>query len=931
MRKNFRKVLSSALAATMLLSSVVFAPVDVMAANFSTVGGWYETLYAEWTDSNPDSTAVKVGYKLSSASSYTYLSGDDYTYLIRQSNGNGRVDIPGLKAGTYDIEVTASDGTVYTKTGVEVYAHDRSGYAHFNYSEGVGAYNNDGTPKSNAIIVYVTDDNKNSVTIPGYGNQTINYTKSTGATWTRDTAGIGDILNNNYTFIKQVTVTDNHPLIFRFVGTVNAPENLTPPGQKSDPLGGGVDDNGYLAIAKDSRNITLEGIGSDATINGWGFTFSKSSTAGADTDKNFEVRNLTFQNYPEDGVAFQGHDSNPIGVERCWVHNNTFKPGHADKDYSSDGDKGEGDGSCDFKRGSYYTMSYNHFVGCHKTNLLGSGSGDNQWYMTLHHNWYEKVGSRQPLAANGNVHIYSTYFQGATSTTVDTRYKNSTFLEENYYDSCKNYIKLRTNTCRAKSYNETIKGGSKGSTSGVYTVASSRAQSVLTDNTYKFPNGDSMKDWDMNSNHFYYKNGKSDVQVLTPAADVPTYVKAHAGTLQALTSDPGTTPGQGGGSTEVTTSKPSTEPTTEATTKAPVGGETTETTTSAPVVSGGYSHNFDDGTSSSFYTITGNVSESKGEVTYNGTLITQCLKMESTSNISFNAPKAGKLTLVFGGTTAAGGKRVNVDGTAYTTDANGIATIDLAAGSHTITKGDSINLFYMNYAVEGGDTTASTTESTTESTTQSTTESTTESTTQPPVAGVGVAVGSAEAKVGESVTIPVTVSGMNTLAAADFTLTYDTSKLNVTAVSAGNALSSDSSFDYNNSNGTIKVAAVNPRNTMGGNTICTITATLLAEGTSSVNVTVNSLYAENLAKAENVSVAAGTVKANAQTPERVMGDANGDGVVNDDDVKHILQYVTKKISAVVDAVAADVTGDNKVTTRDANKIKKFVLGKIASL
>ena len=929
MKKCFSKALSSVLAATMLFSSVAFTQVNVMAASLSTVGGWYETLYAEWTDSNPDSTAVKVGYKLSSDSSYTYLSGDDYTYLIRSSNGKGRVDIPGLKAGTYDIEVTASDGTVYTSTGVKVYAHDRSGYAHFNYSEGVGAYNNDGTPKSNAIIVYVTDDNKNSVTIPGYGNQTISYTKSTGETWTRDTAGIGDILNNNYSFIKQVTVTDNHPLIIRFIGTVTAPENLTPYNAKDTALGGSTGDNGYLAICKDSRNITLEGIGTDATIEGWGFTFAKSSTADATTDKNFEVSNLTFKNYPEDGLAFQGHDSNTIGIARCWVHNNTFYPGYCSNPAESD--KAEGDGSCDFKRGYYYTLSYNHFIDCHKTNLLGSGSADEQWYMTLHHNWYENVGSRQPLAANGNVHIYSTYFSGASSTTVDTRYKNSTFLEENYYDSCKNYFKSRTSTCRAKSYNETFSGGSIGSVTGTRTVASSRTQSALTDNTFNFPNGDSMKDWDMNTTHFYYNSSskKSDVQVLTPSAQVPTYVKAHAGTLQALSSDPGTTPGEGG--SDVTESTTKSEATTETTTKASTGDSTTETTTSAPVVSGGYSHSFDAGTVSSFYTITGNLSESKGEVTYNGDTITQCLKMESSTNITFNAPAAGTFTLVFGGTTAASGKTVKIDGTSYTADSNGIVTADLSAGSHTVTKGDSINLFYMNYAVSGTST-ESTTESTTQSTTESTTkESTTESTTQAPVAGVAVAVGSAEGTVGSSVTIPVTVSGMSTLAAADLTVSYDTSKLNVTAVSAGNALTTDNTFDYNISNGTIKIAAVNPRNTMGGSTICTITATLLTEGTSNVSVAVNSLYAENLAAASNPSTSAGTVTANAAAAERIMGDANGDGVVNNDDVTHILQYVTGKITAVVDAIAADVTGDNKVTTRDANKIKKYVLGKITSL
>lgn len=37
--------------------------------------------------------------------------------------------------------------------------------------------------------------------------------------------------------------------------------------------------------------------------------------------------------------------------------------------------------------------------------------------------------------------------------------------------------------------------------------------------------------------------------------------------------------------------------------------------------------------------------------------------MESSTSIKFTAPSAGKLTLVFGGTTAASGKGVKVNGT----------------------------------------------------------------------------------------------------------------------------------------------------------------------------------------------------------------------------------------------------------------------------
>ncbi|MDE6091909.1 MAG: hypothetical protein K2G14_02295, partial [Ruminococcus sp.] len=132
--------------------------------------------------------------------------------------------------------------------------------------------------------------------------------------------------------------------------------------------------------------------------------------------------------------------------------------------------------------------------------------------------------------------------------------------------------------------------------------------------------------------------------------------------------------------------------------------ETTTTTTTTtnqpgpPVVSGGYVHDFTaNGTSSNFYTITGNLSTSKGTVDYNGLKLTQCLKMESATNITFNAESAGKLTLVFVEPAAT----IKIDGTKYTSSGDGTITVDLKAGSHTVTKADTANLFYMVYSAEG--------------------------------------------------------------------------------------------------------------------------------------------------------------------------------------------------------------------------------------
>lgn len=128
-----------------------------------------------------------------------------------------------------------------------------------------------------------------------------------------------------------------------------------------------------------------------------------------------------------------------------------------------------------------------------------------------------------------------------------------------------------------------------------------------------------------------------------------------------------------------------------------------------------YVHNFSEsGTTSSFYTITGNTATDKGSVTYAGLTLGTCLKMESATSITFKAPADGKLTLVFGGSTDAAGKKVKIDGTSTTIGSDGTLTVDLSAGDHTITKGDAIFLFYMVYSYDNASTGDTTCEHTTD-------------------------------------------------------------------------------------------------------------------------------------------------------------------------------------------------------------------------
>lgn len=97
--------------------------------------------------------------------------------------------------------------------------------------------------------------------------------------------------------------------------------------------------------------------------------------------------------------------------------------------------------------------------------------------------------------------------------------------------------------------------------------------------------------------------------------------------------------GNGSGATEPTTSA-----TTEATTNKDGSTETTtnsqesstEGTTTAPV-EGAQIHNFTlNGTSSSFYTITGTLTSSYGTASYNGLTLTKALKMESKTAVNFD-------------------------------------------------------------------------------------------------------------------------------------------------------------------------------------------------------------------------------------------------------------------------------------------------------
>ncbi|MCR5706116.1 MAG: hypothetical protein K6G48_04915, partial [Acholeplasmatales bacterium] len=522
------------------------------AVQITSCSGEEESAYVEFKPYS-GATSYNVYLKGANDTEYQLLDYED-VYVQSLSSNTVRADLFGLPAGDYSIQVkpVTASGEVDNpaQMTVSVVAYDRSGYAHFNYSAGVGAYNDDGSLKDDAIVVYVTDANKDTVMEEVCARYEALDMFQVPSTYENDHAGedadsIGWWLNNTQfskaerdskgeiiapqsgkktsdTYsadgatlgFKQLGT--EHPIVIRFAGEVTAPEGLTV--YDSYKQGGSEGDNGNMARMKDYINVTLEGVGNDAVIEGWGFHFICSDTTNT-YGKSFEVRNLCFDKYTEDAVGMEGvQDGSTItaSVERCWVHNNTFLPGYCANPAESD--KAEGDGSCDFKRGQYYTMSYNYYEYCHKTNLVGSSDSSLQYNISFHHNTWYNCGSRIPLLRQSNLHFYNNYVYGdssdnnaALSYVSSLRASCYMYAENNYYEGCKNPFQKKDGA--AKLYGNTMVGCFEDNDA---TTVSSRTEAVSSSCAY---NGTSYANFDTNSSLFYYNEStqQSDCYLTTAA------------------------------------------------------------------------------------------------------------------------------------------------------------------------------------------------------------------------------------------------------------------------------------------------------------------------------------------------------------------------------------------------------------------------------
>ena len=674
--------------------------------------GWQESAYAKWT-------------LLSDAKSYNvYVKGGqyaDYTkvdqQLVRNYGSYGRVDIVGLKAGNYSLKVVAVDasGAETSAYGIadnlKVVNYDRQGFAHKGISDGVGAYNNDGTLKAGAKVLYVTKNTFKTIKASlSDGKKPVEYT------------GIGDIL------LAKQKGQDKTPLAVRVIGeikTADAGDQL-----KTDQKGLLLKGNSETTV----MNVTIEGIGDDACFNGFGL--------GIINGTNVEVRNMAFFN--------QGSSNDNMeikGTQHIWVHNNDYFYGE-----KGSGDHGKGDGSLDSKDGaSFCTFSYNHYHDTGKSNLCGMKKETVDNLICYHHNWFDHSDSRHPRVRTSSVHIWNNYYDGVAKYGVGVTMGASVFVESNYFRNTKYPMMISKQGTDAKG--EGTFSGESGGVLKAYGNIFAEKSKYFSYITWKNSNTD-FDAYEVASpsetvpssvvakaGGTSYNNFDTDVSKMyayTPdaAVDVPAKVTGFYGagrlnqgdihyTFNNATDDAdygrcagldnilssyktglvnifgdesassgesgsGSTgeggetggSGSGSGSGEGGSTGGSTGGSEGGSTVTPIEGTVVVTFEGSKP-------------SSNIVTVTGNYSTKKGTATIDGTSYTTCVKMESSTNISVTVDKKVSMILYFGSADAKFNAKIDGNNAADTAiDATAkTMTVTLEKGTHTITRQDTCNLF----------------------------------------------------------------------------------------------------------------------------------------------------------------------------------------------------------------------------------------------
>ncbi len=384
----------SAISANTMLYAKWTASETPIVPSSGTEGGWFESC---WMEFDKGSYSNFVGY-VSGNGGTTWIKLDEP--LVRSYASYGRVDALGLAAGTYMLKVVPVVGdaedceNAIVSGPLTVKSHDRHGFAHLGGAT-VGAYNNDGTLKSDARVLYVSAATA----------KTVKLKMKTSASAETELTGLQAIIA---AYEKGV---ENRPLAIRIIGTIKA-EDMDAFGSTAEGLQ--IKGKGYTAI-----NLTLEGVGKDAAIHGFGIL----------------ARNIAYVEFRNFGILDCMDDCLGLDTknEHVWIHNIDFYYGQA----GSAADQVKGDGTVDLKGDSrYVTIAYNHFFDSGKMSLCGMKSETGPNYISYHHNWFDHSDSRHPRIRTMSVHIYNNYYDGNAKYGVGMTMGGSAFVESNYFRNC---------------------------------------------------------------------------------------------------------------------------------------------------------------------------------------------------------------------------------------------------------------------------------------------------------------------------------------------------------------------------------------------------------------------------------------------------------------------------------------------------------------
>lgn len=371
------------------------AEISNKGVNITEAKGWLESVYAKWVPLE-DASTYRVYIKGGKYSDYTRIDRE----LVRNYGSYGRVDMVGLPAGVYSLKVVpviggAEDESMASEAKeMAVKAYDRSGFAHFNNS-GVGAYKDNGELKHDARVIYVTAET--AKTVKCLVKQSDKDGEGTEFT------GLQAIIN---AYQKGV---ETRPLAVRLIGTIRDSD--------MDALGSSAE--GLQIKGKNNTipmNITIEGIGDDATT--WGFGFLLRNTVSV------ELRNFANMLCMDDCISIDTDN------KYCWVHHLDLFYGNA----GGDSDQAKGDGTVDIKNDSQYiTVAYNRFHDSGKSSLCGMKSESGPNYIDYHHNWFDHSDSRHPRVRTMTVHVWNNYYDGCSKYGVGATTSSSVFVERNFF------------------------------------------------------------------------------------------------------------------------------------------------------------------------------------------------------------------------------------------------------------------------------------------------------------------------------------------------------------------------------------------------------------------------------------------------------------------------------------------------------------------